>query len=762
MTGRQFYIYKCKYKNIDITRNYAQITVLIYYLEDMNPHKNANTITNLEGRVGVRMNKFSRELHYRSCLQDIEVNDNGLFVIAPVSSARGPVYDDPETIDLAVKIDCSKNYDTGVVELEESSLIALEIGYPPLEKYTSRCAKLYKKLVEHALYLDSPAIYLQCPTSDLGMVTVASIINECVANHYDPPAIQLNIPIFGGPSHTFEYKIPDQVGWFSFGENNITPQIDTEQFNKNYTFNNDLPLTRVVTNRNTIQECDTAWEQWIAFKTYMGPMSKLSVCLEINDDITDLTDELLRWKGEKVQTISVNADLFIVTQRTANVNDSTEKVRLTSPKPEVRLSGRCKDFIRQVAIANSFKLSLVVDGSPGENLTAYVDYLKDLYKSFEQQNPDELRFVNDTLYVPLQPLSFNLSSSIYSVFEIDRIKYDSYEQAMFKALDDILNQKNESKKAESHNPRHNELVLMVLGAGRGPLVDAFLKALKKHQKKHFVKSKRTVKIYALDKNPSSVVALNHKLTTDWTRKELIDSGFSEDVAIDLNIEVVESDMRYWDPKCQADIVATELLGSMADNELSPECIDGAWKFSNLNTVSIPENYTSYIAPISAARVWQDLYTRNTNEDVSAFDRIHVCRFANIYSIAEEKELFSFQHHDISAQPVVGQNERYTKLTFKTQNKCVCHGFAGYFEATLYDDVTISTTPSNKTLTMESWFPMYIPLEQPIKLFRDEELVVHFWRKESNSKVWYEWVVTSPVRTRLHSMYGNSSALSKVG
>jgi len=43
-------------------------------------------------------------------------------------------------------------------------------------------------------------------------------------------------------------------------------------------------------------------------------------------------------------------------------------------------------------------------------------------------------------------------------------------------------------------------------------------------------------------------------------------------------QVVSEDMRRWKPPHpddKADIVVSELLGSFGDNELSPECLDGA-------------------------------------------------------------------------------------------------------------------------------------------------------------------------------------------
>ncbi len=44
------------------------------------------------------------------------------------------------------------------------------------------------------------------------------------------------------------------------------------------------------------------------------------------------------------------------------------------------------------------------------------------------------------------------------------------------------------------------------------------------------------------------------------------------------VTVVSSDMRQWEAPEKADIIVSELLGSFGDNELSPECLDGAQKF----------------------------------------------------------------------------------------------------------------------------------------------------------------------------------------
>ena len=49
-------------------------------------------------------------------------------------------------------------------------------------------------------------------------------------------------------------------------------------------------------------------------------------------------------------------------------------------------------------------------------------------------------------------------------------------------------------------------------------------------------------------------------------------------------------------------MVSELLGSWGDNELSPECLDGAQRFLKEGGVSIPQEYTSFVAPMSSHKV----------------------------------------------------------------------------------------------------------------------------------------------------------------
>jgi len=93
---------------------------------------------------------------------------------------------------------------------------------------------------------------------------------------------------------------------------------------------------------------------------------------------------------------------------------------------------------------------------------------------------------------------------------------------------------------------------MVIGAGRAPLVKACLKA--------GFELNRQVFVYAIEKNPNAIITIN--------------SLFSENKQeLKNKLAVVCKDIRSWNPPELADILFSELLGSFADNELSPEILD---------------------------------------------------------------------------------------------------------------------------------------------------------------------------------------------
>lgn len=216
-------------------------------------------------------------------------------------------------------------------------------------------------------------------------------------------------------------------------------------------------------------------------------------------------------------------------------------------------------------------------------------------------------------------------------------------------------------------------------------------------------------------------------------------------------------MRDFEPPEQADILVSELLGSFGDNELSPECLDGAQKHLKSDGISIPCRSTSYLNPVMSPKllsVIRDVRghmhrTKPFTYDMQS-ESNYVVYLKNAYHIARARPAFVFVHPNRKA---VIDNTRYIRLKFDVEQDCVMTGLAGYFDTVLYDDIVLSIHPETHTKGLISWFSMYFPLAEPQQLKAGDVIEINFWRCESNKQVWYEWNTTSPKISHIHNFKG---------
>lgn len=218
---------------------------------------------------------------------------------------------------------------------------------------------------------------------------------------------------------------------------------------------------------------------------------------------------------------------------------------------------------------------------------------------------------------------------------------------------------------------------------------------------------------------------------------------------------------------KVDILVSELLGSFGDNELSPECLDGAQKHLKPDGISIPSQSTSYINPLMAPKLLNSLresvhYRANSHSTRQHLNRSqaespHVVYIKNAFHITEPKPVFVFDHPNRDA---VIDNNRYKKLEFNAEVDCVLTGFAAYFDTVLYKDIKLSIHPLTHTQGMVSWFSMYFPLEVPQQIRAGEKITVDFWRRTAPSKVWYEWCTSTPTLSHIHNINGRAYAIYK--
>ncbi|KAI9679533.1 MAG: methyltransferase protein [Caeruleum heppii] len=402
--------------------------------------------------------------------------------------------------------------------------------------------------------------------------------------------------------------------------------------------------------------------------------------------------------------------------------------------------------------------------------TPHLSYLRHLQRT--QPRPTTIEKFGsgyqDYLQAPLQPLTDNLESITYEVFEKDPVKYDWYERAIAAALHDWDLETN------AGSGPNDRLVVAVAGAGRGPLVNRALRAS--------VAAGIDIELWAVEKNPNAYVLLQRHNENDWGGQ----------------VHVIKSDMRAWKGPWRpstnpfvngtghnyalvygkVDILISELLGSFADNELSPECLDGVQHVLHPgHGISIPSSYTAHLTPVAAPQLHSDISSRTaadpTAPEIPYVVMLHAINYLSTSGASGSaskpiiQEAWGFSHPLDPSVIATSQlrrsggvsgggggqiagsdganehNARFARLRFPCPNRGACDGLAGYFEATLWGDVELSTRPDRmegKSKDMISWFPIYFPLKKSLYFPDDSELVVSIWRQTDDRKVWYEWMV----------------------
>ncbi|XP_032513622.1 protein arginine N-methyltransferase 5 [Danaus plexippus] len=510
---------------------------------------------------------------------------------------------------------------------------------------------------------------------------------------------------------------------------------------------------RVCDEDNSNEEAwNEPWHWWTKFHECMGWDKRIGVVLEISADLPS-KDIVNRWLGEPVKAIILPTSLFH--------NNKKGYPVLSRAHQQIVVSMVERDA------------QVIVSGARRSNIVYYLQYLYRLWKRRPYVVDDPMlsyaRGWEDFLQTPLQPLADNLDTHTYNVFEKDPVKYDQYQKAIAQALSDLQMKRKEEMKIQEEDSagltnvkeiisgkngiveNDRPFTVMVLGAGRGPLVRATLNAADITNCK--------VKVIAVEKNPCAVVVLAAQVREVWR---------------DRDVTVIPGDMRQINLSPKADIIVSELLGSWGDNELSPECLDGAAGLLRPGGISIPREYKSYVAPICSPRLWAAARAAspgNAQQIEKNLETLWVVYMQNKHNIAETKPVFTFEHPSEGIKNQDGQevtdyrglkvtdNRRSTTVTWEVKQDNVMHGFGGYFDCVLYGKEMLSIVPDTHSPGMISWFPVFIPIRTPLRVQKGDTISATFWRCVNSRRVWYEWIVEVDNHTTpLHNPNGRSSEM----
>ncbi|KAH7294838.1 hypothetical protein KP509_27G021300 [Ceratopteris richardii] len=214
-----------------------------------------------------------------------------------------------------------------------------------------------------------------------------------------------------------------------------------------------------------------SWEWWNVFRMLCEHHSHLSVVLDITASLPSAW-AIQRWLGEPVKAAILHTSAFLTNKKGYPCLSKRHQNLISTlfeHSVQIAVSGSSFHNLDQMELEPS---NLVhANGSAGvasrHPLKLYLEYLSHLYRKLppiSEQERFELGY-RDFLQAPLQPLMDNLEAQTYETFEKDTMKYIQYQRAVHAALLDRVPDSDASTTVT---------VLMVVGAGRGPLVRASL------------------------------------------------------------------------------------------------------------------------------------------------------------------------------------------------------------------------------------------------------------------------------------------------
>ncbi|KAK6362245.1 methyltransferase protein [Orbilia blumenaviensis] len=489
----------------------------------------------------------------------------------------------------------------------------------------------------------------------------------------------------------------------------------------------------------------TSWDIWNAIRTSARYTQRLGLCLKIEYSLPK-THTLKRWFAEPIRYLIIDSTAFLLNVKGYPVLTKPHQRLVTQfarRNPFYLLSNtRHAGFEPEDPADIEFPpLGSTIRSKGARHTVSVTPVRRDDPQSYRKYLHHHLLNLpppppldsfgagyQDYLQSPLQPLADNLESMTYEVFEKDPVKYNQYEKAVALALQDLNEQGIE------------DICVAVVGAGRGPLVTRCIRAA--------TNASIDITIYAIEKNPNAYTHLMKMNRDVWGGA----------------VTLVKTDMRKWNPpSTYVHILVSELLGSFADNELSPECLDGVQRVLHPTVgINIPQSYTAHYTPIMAPKIHGDLLSRATSSNaVDIYEVPYVVMLTAIDFLSQNTagepnihQAWEFKHPVPSADlehegGFNDHNQREAIAAFPIPRRGVIHGIAGYFECVLYENangtaiVELSTRPDTidaKSKDMISWFAIYFPLRTPMPVPDDSEAQVSFWRHTDGRKVWYDWMV----------------------
>ncbi|MFE0041975.1 L-histidine N(alpha)-methyltransferase [Streptomyces albireticuli] len=198
---------------------------------------------------------------------------------------------------------------------------------------------------------------------------------------------------------------------------------------------------------------------------------------------------------------------------------------------------------------------------------------------------------------------------------------------------------------------------------------------------------------------------------------------------------------------RVDVVLSEIMGNLADNENAAAILDDARRrFLRPGGTMLPRQIESYLVPVAAERAQAQLtgpgpqdaggpaafagLLRRRGAD-SPFDLYYDVIVPIRCHLAAPRVVRTY---DLTAPGGAERTDYRVPLVYTARRDGVLTGFKGYFVATLSDTVAldISGDDIGSRTTSDSWKHCYLPIAEPVPLRRGDRIAVSFSRSRPGS------------------------------
>lgn len=388
-----------------------------------------------------------------------------------------------------------------------------------------------------------------------------------------------------------------------------------------------------------------------------------------NDDVGHIEDEVMNVGGLRVAVVSINSK--------KEVKGSDISLIVSGyVEHKIIYEWNLEPIHSLIILEKSYSTLRVVQCiRPVQIFVCDSELIPFVRKCLQTLDP----YVN-ILLEPLQPLRDNMDLGMYSQLEKDENKYNKYKEAIELAIGDFF-----------CNPKNKIIEILFIGPGTGKLLDKLFS----------LNVTGVMKVIAIEKNPKCMETLEMKNQTSWNNQ----------------VNLIRGDASFPRSRSSYDLVISELLGSLGDNELAPEILQ---QFHS--KIMIPSSYTSYIQPIYSPVI-------------SSLSRPYLCKLTKYSAIDESQILWEFPNTEL----YIKSKLKFTNTGAKTR----LNGLQGHFTSILYGHAKITIIEGNNNQFCKSWYPIIFPFDE-FEVDTDVVVEVCMERCGNGREVWYEWEVNGRV------------------